>query len=786
MTLKSFGVHAGLIILLIALMIPAAFADSNTAEELGYITAGLAPDANFGALYNYNTVPATVAFQDKSTGTTPLTYLWEFGDGATSTEVNPRHTYTRKGPYTVKLTVTNYYGSSTETKTNYIWIGMAPNAGFTGIPTTGNAPLTVAFTDRSTGYPVSWNWNFGDGQSSVEQNPTHTYWAGGDYTVSLVATNEYGATTAVNDYYIHVIPPLKSKFSADPLSGTAPLVVRFADLSTGSPETWTWLFDDGSTSTGTSNPVHTFTRAGVYDVSLIITRGLLEDSSTQTIVVGGVPAADFVADRTTVSENTPVNFMDKTLNSPTAWEWEFGDGTMSTEQNPTKLYMAKGVYTVTLTATNPNGKNTEKKVNYITVGVPPTADFVTKIPAHQIGTRTQYVKFTDTSIGNPVSWDWDFGDGTSYSGQEPPLHLYNRDGYYTVSLTVTNPFGQDSETKTNLIRVAEGPRVDFKADRTLISVNQYVHFTDLSTMNPNDWKWDFGDGTSGTGQNPDHVYRKVGTYTVRLTASDGYASNTRTKLDYITVVNLPDANFEADQTRGISPFTVKFTDLSAGNPTGWRWDFGDGSTSIEQNPMHQYTTQGSGIKNQYTVSLTATNADGEDREMKVDYITVTQTPIAQFTVNDRRGKVPFVVVFHDLSLGNPTTWLWEFGDGRTSREQNPTHTYPFEGAYDVRLTVTNQYGSDTIFKTSTSSQQGTNAPIPLPVFVEVTPQGTLIPVQYGPVQTQPVSAVPSYIPERAAPSSSATPVSTILIIGGILGALVLIGIAIVTYTRRNK
>ena len=785
MTLKSFGVQAGLIILLIALMIPAACA-ADTAEELGYITAGLAPDANFDALYNYNSVPTTVTFRDHSTGTTPLTYAWEFGDGATSAEANPQHTYTKKGPYTVKLTVTNYYGSSTETKTNYIWIGMAPNAGFTGIPTTGNAPLTVAFTDRSTGYPVAWNWNFGDGTTSTEQNPQHTYWAGGDYTVSLTASNEYGVTTASKDYYVHVMPPLVSKFSAEPVSGTAPLVVRFADLSTGSPETFIWYFDDGSTTSGTRNPVHTFTRGGVFDVILVVTRGLLESSSSQTIVVGNVPAADFVADRTTVSENTPVNFLDKTLNSPTAWEWNFGDGTTSTEQNPAKVYSAKGVYTVTLTSTNLNGRDTEKKVNYITVGVPPTADFVTKIPSHQVGTRTQYVKFTDTSIGNPVSWNWDFGDGTSFSGQEPPLHLYNRDGYYTVSLTVTNPFGQDSETKTNLIHVVDGPRVDFRADRTLISVNQYVHFTDLSTMNPNDWQWDFGDGTSATGQNPDHAYRHVGTYTVRLTASDGYSSNTRTKIDYIKVVNIPDANFKADQTRGISPLTVQFSDLSAGTPTQWRWDFGDGGTSTEQNPRHVYITKGTGITNLYTVSLTATNADGEDRETKVDYITVSQGPIAQFTVDDRRGKVPFVVVFHDLSLGNPTTWFWEFGDAQTSTEQNPVHTYPFEGAYDVRLTVTNQYGSDTIFKTSTSSQQGTDTPTLLPVFVEVTPQATQIPVLNAPFQTATVAPAPLSTAADTTAQSTATPVSTMMTIGGILAALVLVGIAIMTYVRRNK
>ena len=130
-----------------------------------------------------------------------------------------------------------------------------------------------------------------------------------------------------------------------------------------------------------------------------MTRGINSDSSTQTLVAGGVPASDFVADSTTVSVNTPVHFTDKTLNSPTVWSWNFGDGATSTEQNPTHAYPVKGIYTVSLTATNNDGTDTEIKTNYITVGVAPIADFITQIPPYQQGTRTQYVRFIDQSTG---------------------------------------------------------------------------------------------------------------------------------------------------------------------------------------------------------------------------------------------------------------------------------------------------------------------------------------------------------------------------------------------------
>ena len=761
MTQKNYGLYAAITVLLIALIIPGASA--SVSEQSGYITVGLAPVADFDALYAYNLVPTTVTFRDHSTGTTPMNYLWEFGDGATSTEQNPSHNYIRKGLYTVKLTVTNFYGSSTKTRENYIAIGLAPNAEFSAEPTTGNTPLAVAFTDRSTGYPTSWNWNFGDGKGSTETNPVHTYWSSGEYTVTLTASNEFGSSDISKAYFIHVIAPLKAKFNADPKAGKVPLLVKFSDMSTGNPESWNWDFGDGTSSTQ-ANHVHAFTSPGAFHVNLTVTRGMNSDTTIQTIVAGGIPASDFVADSTTVSVNTPVHFTDKTLNTPTSWSWEFGDGATSTEQNPTHAYPVKGIYSVTLTATNNDGMGTEKKVNYITVGLAPIANFISQIPPYQQGTRMQYVRFIDQSTGNPASWSWDFGDGQTSSEQYPPLHLYNVDGTYTVSLTVKNIFGQNTMVKTNLITVQKGPQVDFKADKTRAGVNQWIHFTDLSTNNPIDWKWDFGDGTSGTGQNPDHVYRQPGSYDVTLIASDPFTTISRTKKDYITIVSTPQADFIADKTKGITPFTVQFRDISTGNPTGWIWNFGDGATSTEQNPTHIYTTKGTSSTNTFTVILTVTNPNGEDTVKKTDYITVTQTPIAEFTVDSRQGKAPFIVKFRDLSAGNPTSWSWEFGDGTGSSEQNPTHLYPYEGSYDVRLTVSNQFGADTIYKTGTTSQRGNAAPVPLTTIATpavTTASETMIP-------TAVITTVATPVPTAKSPFSP-----FITVVASVIGLLVI-------------
>jgi PKD repeat protein len=678
-----------------ALAVPGVSAADST--KTGYITVGIAPVAQFDAHYAaYTTIPTKVQFSDTSLGSTPMTWEWDFGDGATSTEQNPSHMYLQRGTYTVKLTVKNAYGTSTAIKKDYITIGMAPKAAFVGNPTTGGTPLAVAFTDQSAGQVTAWKWDFGDGQGSTEQNPSHTYWTSGVYNVILTVSNDYGSSDVTKGQYITVSGDLVSKFVADPSSGKAPLAVRFTDKSTGSPTAWAWDFGDGSKSTD-QYPSHTFTTSGSYDVKLTITRGTQTASSTQKVNVGGVPDTDFVGTPTQLNPNEKVQFTDKSTNSPTSWSWNFGDTATSTEQNPSHAYLVKGIYTVSLTAQNPNGKNTATKVSYINVGMAPKAEFMPVVTPYQQFNVPKTVQFIDQSDGMPTSWKWDFGDGVT-STEQNPSHTYQKEGTYTVSLTATNTFGSDTKVRQNLISVGGGAAVDFVADKTTVGIGRIVTFTDLSTSSPTQWTWDFGDGTTGTSAQPDHAYTATGVYDVTLTASNMDLTNSRTKNKYITVISIPKADFIADKTRGGAPMTVAFTDKSLYSPTSWKWDFGDGSSSTEQNPTHTYTTLGT-----YTVSLTASSKDGSDTATRANYIVTTLAPVAEFKADRQVGKAPFIVEFTDLSTNTPTSWSWDFGDGTSSTEQNPRHIYMREGSYDVGLTVANQYGSDKMFKTGTAS-----------------------------------------------------------------------------------
>ncbi len=295
------------------------------------------------------------------------------------------------------------------------------------------------------------------------------------------------------------------------------------------------------------------------------------------------------------------------------------------------------------------------------------------------------VQFTDLSTGTPTMWAWDFGDGVipmdanaSCSGDgcgmvANPVHTYREPGTYTVTLTASNQYGQgDTEIKQGYITVGStsGLSADFSASPRSGNSPLTVQFTDLSTGTPTMWAWDFGDGAvpmdanascSGAGcgmvANPVHTYREPGTYTVTLTASNQYGqSDTEIKQGYITVGSSSgfNADFVASPTSGQAPLTVQFTDLTAGTPTMWSWQFGDGtSEGMLASPKHTYTQAGT-----YTVTLTASNQYGQsDTESKTNYITVSSGPAPTDSIPVYPGW-NFISVPKKLAPGSDTATIF--------------------------------------------------------------------------------------------------------------------------------
>ncbi len=283
----------------------------------------------------------------------------------------------------------------------------------------------VQFTDNSTNMPVSWSWDFGDGNASSMQNPLHTYSASGTYTVCLTAANSAGSDVSCQEITV-VAPPAAGFTLQDEGEGA----FAFTDTSTNAPTGWSWDFGDGNTSTA-QNPTHTYAENGIYTVCLTATNSAGSDVSCQEITVVLPPQASF-----TFSDEGQgmVAFADASANAPTGWSWDFGDGNTSTAQNPTHTYAENGIYTVCLTATNSAGSDVS--CQEITVVLPPQASFTFSDEGQGM------VAFADASANAPTGWSWDFGDGNTSTAQNP-THTYAENGTYTVCLTATNSAGSD-------------------------------------------------------------------------------------------------------------------------------------------------------------------------------------------------------------------------------------------------------------------------------------------------------------------------------------------------------
>ncbi len=424
----------------------------------------------------------------------------------------------------------------------------------------------------------------------------------------------------------------------------------------------------------------------IIDASSDMNQPIVNTTDGAIIVRGQPPVANFTGNPREGCASLTVNFADLSENNPSSWSWSFGDGGTSTQRNPSHTYTNPGTYTVSLTATNSSGSDTETKTNYITVRQRPAAKF-SATPTNGCASLT--VQFTDQSTGNPTSWNWTFGDGGTSTAQNPS-YTYTNPGTYTVSLTVSNQCGLDTETKTDYITVLPKPSADFVGTPTKGEAPLTVQFTDNSTGNPTSWSWNFGDGGTSTQQNPSHTYTNPGTYTISLTATNDCGSDIETKSDYIEVKHPKNADFTWSSESPKEDEEVQFTDQSTPQEgiVSWSWDFGDGNTSTEQNPKHTYT-QANNPSQTFSVTLTVEWSDGESDTETKSVEVHDKEPLAQFHWEPLDPEVGKEVQFFDdsESYDGIASREWNFGDGGTSTEPNPRYTYTNDGTYTINLTV---------------------------------------------------------------------------------------------------
>ncbi|PHR45410.1 MAG: hypothetical protein COA32_13275 [Fluviicola sp.] len=390
-----------------------------------------------------------------------------------------------------------------------------------------------------------------------------------------------------------------------------------------------------------------------------------------------------------------------------SWDWDFDDGNVSASQNPNHTYLNPGNYDVTLVVEGNNGC-----IDSITQSVEvfslPTADFENDSVC--VGNSTSFVDLSNANGGSAIDdWQWDFDDGSNAIIQNPN-NTYASSGTYNVSLTVTNVSGCSDDT-THDVMVYQVPTADFTFNNECYYEN--IVFNEDAVPYANEYEWFFDDGNTSSAANPSHLYNSAGEYNVSLVvAIDGFCHDTITQTVYAYAK--PEAAFNVDGV--CEDVTSEFNNLSTVDDingdliNGWQWGFGDGATSVNENPTNTYD-----LENEYDVSLIVTTNFG-CKDTIEETATVWPNPVVDFSPTDvcLDNATEFMdesTISNTNTNNNITDWDWDFGDGGSATQQNPTYTYDSDGAYNTTLIVTTNNGC-----TSEETLPVTVHPLPVASF----------------------------------------------------------------------
>jgi PKD repeat protein len=539
--------------------------------------------------------PVTVTFAAGGTGgTVPYSFSWTFGDGGTASVQNPSHIYTSGGTYNATVTITDANGN-TATASAVVTVSPSLVANSSATPTSGAAPLALAFNGSAIGglAPFNYAWSFGDGASSASQNPSHTYAIAGTYTVTLSITDANRVLANATALTIVVTPGLGIAPSVSPTAGDAPLTVVFTAGASGgtSPYAYAWTFGDGGSST-LQNPSHTYTSAGTYTASLTV-RDAMTVSASGGLTVGVNPplAATAIANRSAGDAPLAVGFGGAASGGTPSYTfaWTFGDGGTSNAQKPSHSYTTAGTYSVNLMVTDSVARTATATVLTITI----SPSLIVSAGASPIsGNAPLAASFSGTPSGGllPYTYAWSFGDGAT-SNVQNPAHTYSAAGSYSAGLIVTDANGVQAAS-TTLSIVAIGP---LSAAAMAAPAAGDAPFTTTLTGSATggqatySYAWDFGDGGTSTVQIPSHLYSIAGLYAATLTVRDGSGKVSQAVV-HINVYPALSVSAAATPTVGVAPLQVTFTASGSGGlaPYTFAWNYADGATASGSSVAHSY------------------------------------------------------------------------------------------------------------------------------------------------------------------------------------------------------
>jgi PKD repeat protein len=653
------------------------------------------------------------------------------------------------GNWSIKLNISQngaYNISPLSYFINVSVLSTPPIANFEASNWSGKAPLPVNFTDISVNSPTEWNWSFGDGYYSDSPNPTHIFTIDGNYTVILNVTNEYGSNNITK--YITVITYEFGLNKTLSIQGNSmnlidyPVMFRLYNITgmyTNISEVYlgnnvnpTWSdirFTNITETSGENNPlsywIENHTGTQTYQNVWVKIPNIPPTGTSIKIWYKNSTAPDKQNGYGTFS------LFDDFNGASISSNWIKTNSTVQNGNLTVRSYSNGGALTGSIIAF-PVNMSVKSRSNF-------------EINANDI----QFFGFNswDPLTYDGQLWHWAINtgmkprqhDGGTTTGSEIPntthanftlyeisrnntqdvRYTYNNGTYNNENLqALSTNYNQSNRTvmfysqtvgcvTTDWVFVRQYIYPDpyalillanFTSDVTNGSQPLNVQFTDLSIGIPITWNWSFKNVTGNNTeiifsqtQNPAFVF-PVGNWSIKLNITDDNGYNISPSTYFINVsYDPPVANFIASNWSGNSPLPVNFTDTSTGGPTTWNWSFGEGNFSDDQHPTFIFIGAGN-----YSVTLNVSNSAGFGNITKYINVTAITAPIAEFSASNSSGYSPLLVNFTDLSIGNPISWNWSFGDGNYSVDQNPTYTFINIGTYNVRLEVTNAFSSDNV------------------------------------------------------------------------------------------
>jgi PKD repeat protein len=648
----------------------------------------------------------------------PLSFAWDFGDGAKGSGAVVTHTYAEGGTYPVVLTVDDGTGLGNATARTAIdvVINRAPVAvaGDNKRVCTGDIVVLDGSRSRDPeGGTLRYAWDFGDGTAADIVNPTKSYSVGGTYPVTLTVKDDsdLGNDTAAARLSVQVDQGPVADAGDDILACARSEVAFDGSGSTdidGVVNNFTWDFGDGNLGGG-ETPSHIYDKPGTYRVFLTINgekAGICDSISTDEVEVkiiegpvavikapAAVPITETVAFDGSASYMAEGNIVD--------WQWDFGDGDTASGETVSHTYARAGTYTASLTLRSDSASPTCQVISarhIITVNAPPVAD----AGADRAVAVDEEAVFDASASTDPdggiVAYEWDFGDGSTATGIDA-RHRYRSAGTYTATLTVRDGTGLANSAATDTATVTVNPEpAPAIAGPAVACVGETAAWKAAGTGST--YRWAFGDGAAADSAETTHAYAKPGRYSLVLLSDDGKGlANSRQQATQLVHVNLP-PEAAAGIDRRACPGDVLAFDASAsrdpdGAITAWRWDFGDGANAEGATASHAYAAPGT-----YVVKLTAIDDAGSACSSTTDTATVivNATPVAD-AGGDRDvwigGANDAILLDGSASRdpdGEALSHTWQIGDGASEIGERVRHTLAAPGDLPVTLTVSDTSG----------------------------------------------------------------------------------------------